>query len=262
MPTYYTVVQYVPDPVIDERMNIGVIVFGDGRLRARFLENWHRVRSFGGENISFIRTFVKDLDRMGEEDIRRVAETWQHSIQLTKPAGSLLTADKLLVDVSSRYLRGLTPPEKTYRSRQEAVALTRRRVKEALDLRLGKEGRQLIKVDYQIQGKFGSHEFDVGAGNGRPFFAARALSFEKPEESKALAREIEATAFAVSDVRKEEESIPLGVVVLPPKKENRDTYLAAVHVFRAVEAQVIEEVFLNEWADEMAEKVNVEWIRE
>jgi len=67
----------------------------------------------------------------------------------------------------------------------------------------------------------------VGAGNGRPFFAARALSFEASEESKVLTREIEATAWAVSDVRREDEALPLAVVVLPPKKVNRESFDAA-----------------------------------
>ena len=32
MATFYSVIQFVPDPVADERMNAGVVVFGNGRI--------------------------------------------------------------------------------------------------------------------------------------------------------------------------------------------------------------------------------------
>src|SRR5579885_3191655 len=40
MASFYTVVQYVPDPVADERINAGVIVFSRDRVAARFVKNW------------------------------------------------------------------------------------------------------------------------------------------------------------------------------------------------------------------------------
>jgi hypothetical protein len=36
MVCYYTIVQYYPDPIADERINIGVMVFGDDQVRSRF----------------------------------------------------------------------------------------------------------------------------------------------------------------------------------------------------------------------------------
>ena len=35
MAAYYTVVQYVPDPVADERINVGVVGFARGRVLVR-----------------------------------------------------------------------------------------------------------------------------------------------------------------------------------------------------------------------------------
>jgi len=45
--------------VIDERINTGVIVFGDGRLQTRFLRDWRRVRQFGSEDITFLLDFAE-----------------------------------------------------------------------------------------------------------------------------------------------------------------------------------------------------------
>ncbi|HQU44959.1 MAG TPA: DUF3037 domain-containing protein [Pirellulales bacterium] len=41
MASFYSVVQYVPDAVRDERINIGVLTFGDGRVRHLFVDASH-----------------------------------------------------------------------------------------------------------------------------------------------------------------------------------------------------------------------------
>jgi len=51
MTPYYTVVQCVPDPIAGERINIGVIVLGEGRLSCRFVRTWRRVAQFAREDI-------------------------------------------------------------------------------------------------------------------------------------------------------------------------------------------------------------------
>src|SRR4051794_19732972 len=115
MPAFYSVVRYVPDVVANERLNIGVLVFGDGRVRSQFLENWSRVRSFGAENIGFLKAFACDVAKMSEEDVRRISETWMHSIQLTQPAGSLFSPNDLLVDAAGRFLRQSESVGREYR---------------------------------------------------------------------------------------------------------------------------------------------------
>jgi hypothetical protein len=45
MPARYSVIQYLPDPATDERINFGVLAFGDGdHLYARFVRNWSFLR--------------------------------------------------------------------------------------------------------------------------------------------------------------------------------------------------------------------------
>ncbi len=59
MASFYTVVQYVPDPVTDERVNIGVIVAAEDTVQSRFLSNWRRVKQFGGTLESWLRTKLR-----------------------------------------------------------------------------------------------------------------------------------------------------------------------------------------------------------
>ena len=73
MPAFYSIVQYVPDPVIDERINVGVIVFGEGRVMSRFVDNWRRVRNFGSEGIAFLRKFADQAEQMSDRRERTKA---------------------------------------------------------------------------------------------------------------------------------------------------------------------------------------------
>jgi hypothetical protein len=253
MPAYYSVVQYVPDPVTDERINVGVIVFGDGHVASRFVDNWQRVRTFGGENIGFLRKFANEADQMTEAEIRKIAREWYHSVRLTEPAGSLLGRDDLLNDISSRYLRDWSPAQRTYRTRRQAVVLATNAVTVAVERACGEQAKGLIRNDYRLRGRTGKHPFDVTAVNGEPYFAARALSFEGSTESTSLLHAIESTNYALEDVR--DNGLPLAVVTLPPRHLVLDTYQEAVESFRDKGADVVEEGDIKDWAGTMAKLV-------
>jgi hypothetical protein len=259
MPVFYSVVQYVPDPARGERLNVGVIVFGEGRVHSRFVENWSRVRAFGEENIGFLRSFARHSDLLTEQQVRKIAGAWHASIQLTEPAGSLLSPADLLVDAASRYLRAASPQSRPYRTRKQAVTLARQTVREVVTNQLGPQAERLVKNNLSLAGPRGEHEFDVGARNGRPYFAARALSFEAARSSDLL-RQIESTEFAIEDVRREEHELPLAVVVLPPKEGLDDTlFQRAIGNFAELGANVIEEQDLPEWALNMASLLAEGW---
>ena len=127
MPSHYSIVQYVPDPITDERINVGVIVTGDGGgVRVRFLSHWQRARQFGLSDVSFIQEFARAIEmRQGELDLsqtqwsepvlRRLSSEWVRSIQFTEPRASLKDVDSLFEDrrpISARRRpsRPLLPP--------------------------------------------------------------------------------------------------------------------------------------------------------
>jgi len=125
MASHYTVVQYVPDPATDERINVGVLTYGDGQIRCRFLRDWRRVEQFGGEDIGFLRDLARDIQtaagaqptlfampgagRLDEETLRRMIGRWRNSVQFTPTRASLLKPAELLDDVAGRFLRESKP---------------------------------------------------------------------------------------------------------------------------------------------------------
>ena len=49
MPSRYSIIQYVPNPIADERIHIGVLAFDENLVKVSFLKNWQRVKDFGGD---------------------------------------------------------------------------------------------------------------------------------------------------------------------------------------------------------------------
>jgi len=271
MPSFYSVVQYVPDLVTDERVNVGAIAFdGAANIEVRFLENWKRVRSFAGTDIGFLEELAEDIQRatsdqlgletsdtgiprLNEDLIRRMADRWVNTIQLTEPRGSLLSVADLAEDVAHRFLREPKRRPKRFRNRRVAVTLTLESVEVALQSHLGRKVRKLVKRNEPIPGAFDNYRFDVAVKNGRIYYAADALSLEIPDAHK-LKNEIDLTAWAIDEVRRRDKALPLAVVAIGPNA-HQSGYEKLERVCKGLHAEMLSEELLPRWAEEMARRV-------
>lgn len=125
MPSKFSIIRYVPNPIAAEQINIGVVAFDANRIKARFLHSWDRVRAFGAEDPTFLRDFAETFSKeikvaqpllyeAGRPKlIERIAARWTHSIQFSEPRASLLSVDDLLKDIASRVLWLRSMPEET-----------------------------------------------------------------------------------------------------------------------------------------------------
>ena len=135
MASRYSIIQYVPNPIADERINIGVIVFDEKVIKVHFLNNWERLNSFAREDTQFLHDFayrMREASKNGllfpnddpnnvqsrVERLRKVARGWINSIQFTEPRGSLENIDSVFKDVISTYLVDEIPPQKNMRDDQ------------------------------------------------------------------------------------------------------------------------------------------------
>lgn len=270
MSSHYSVVQYVPDPVTGERINVGVVVFGDGGVRTRFLRDWRRVQQFGEEDVHFLRDFASRASdwgrpdipfpglgttiRLDEAGIREIAGRWMNSLQLTEPRSSLLSLDELLVDVAARFLRDPKRAHRGFRDHRAAAWLARRQIRAAIERVAGPGRANLVRTNAPVLGELDEHHFDVTVQNGELLLAAQGLSFEGPT-SRDLEKQLGETAWAITDVRARSRDVPLGVVVLPPKTKAK-IYDRALHVFDGLEAEVVVEgPQVEAWAERMARVV-------
>ena len=135
MSAFYSLIQYVPDLIRNERVNIGVVVFTEGYAETHFIENWTRVRQFGGD-VSSLQTVAKEIEKMRPAALRDAVSLWQQSIQFTAPAASLLDPDTLLIDIAQRCLIDPEKHEREYRDRHQAVVITKKHLASALEAKL------------------------------------------------------------------------------------------------------------------------------
>lgn len=256
MTSKYTVVQYVPNPTADERMNFGVIAWDRERARSRFVTDWRRLRFFGGENIKFLREFAERIDdltaaqlplpnvfpedTLDSERLQKFIGTWSHSIQFTQARGSLKNADALLDEAASTFLRPIAVRHTRGHDRRAAARDAYQGVFKVIHRRLPNKAQELVRQKEIVQGKYDKHKVDVALLNGRLYGAVQALSFEI-HDSELLDREIDSTAWSIDDMRKRFRRMPIAVYVLRPRtNEGAQKYAGAKTMFREIGASVIE----------------------
>jgi hypothetical protein len=122
MASFYSVIQYVPDPIADERINFGVFVFDEQEIRVRFLNNWKRIYCFGDENVEYLRDltlrienatdeglFIPDEALIAElslqERLLKISQEWQNVVQIMPPRKSLGELEVVLDEVSKLFLK-------------------------------------------------------------------------------------------------------------------------------------------------------------
>lgn len=270
MASRYSIIQYVPSSIADERINIGVLAFDEEQVKVHFLSRWDRVRCFGATgDISFLRDFAhrmqeavqKGLLFPGDEPsqqpkherLAKVAKGWINSIQFTEPAGSLAPLDSLLEDIAKNYLLEIVPEKRKLRDRQAAARVAASHIRHVVKQRFGDEkAKELIRTDYELTGGHKEHKFDVTVANGRPFLAAHGISFEiqTPETL------IDSLAFMILDVKASNAEFPLGIVALPPQKESHDykrlnnVYRKTTKTYEDLGARVLQEADVDSWVTE------------
>jgi len=282
MASRYSVIQYVPNPIADERINIGVLVFDEKIVKVHFLRSWERVKSFGKEDIKFLRDFADCMERASKKGLlfpnddpnngqsrvdrlRKVSRGWINSIQFTEPRGSLENVDSLFEDTINTYLVDEIPTEQNVRDRQSAKRIVTSSVKNRLKNRFGKEDAdKLFKKDADaiIKGVSDSHNFDVVVANGHPYLAAHGVSFEIRTHKETL----DALSWWIKDVKELDSSFPLAIVALPPKPEFPDysrlfdTYNHTKETYTNLGASVLGEEEFPGWTDHILEKVDLDLI--
>jgi hypothetical protein len=263
MPCYYTVIQYVPDPVSDERINIGVLVFDENAMHSRFLRNWQRVGVFGASDISFLKDFAKEvagrtaisstlpkLERISEENIRKIAGSWMNSIQFTEPRASILGTQEVMTQIVPLVLKQPTLKSR-YRDRRTASAKAYEHLEISLKSMVGARWEKYLYRNLVLDGVIDKHIFDVGVRNGKVVGAALGLSFEGPA-GKDLRKEVDAACWTVADTRDKNRALKISIITLPPKSHSK-TYDNARYVFSRLNADVVEESELSDWAHDVAQ---------
>ncbi|MBD2482915.1 DUF3037 domain-containing protein [Planktothrix sp. FACHB-1365] len=294
MVSRYSIIQYVPNPIADERINIGVVAFTDLEVRVQFLANWKRVRNFGMENINFLTNFAERMKETasrglvfpGDEEseipkherLTKIARGWMNSIQFTEPRPSLAPVDKLLQDIVEDFLvephNSLINRDKSYkdipinssipslykpkpRDRQQAARVATSSVKEAFKNWLGQENQEQFKT--LIKQKYELY------GKREKFKFDVAVANGNPYllaqglsfEINPPENSLQALSWSIENVKKYNEDLPIAVITLPPKEEDSPDYLERKNIY-----EQSTENYLYLGADVLQEHQVPDWIEQ
>ncbi|NJN21927.1 MAG: DUF3037 domain-containing protein [Leptolyngbya sp. RL_3_1] len=275
MVSRYSVIQYVPNPITDERINVGVLAFDDETVQVHFLSSWERVRCFGQrEDIAILKEFAQQMEEVAgsgllfpgdqsgptpkHERLLAVADGWRNSVQFTAPRGSLESVDDLLETMVQTYLLETNQRPKP-RDRQFAARLATTHVRNLLKQQFGKDAvKELLRTNYELSGHHKNHKFDVTVANGKPFFAAHGISFEV-QTSEAV---MDSLAWMIVDVKESMPELPLAVVALPPRPDVSDhrrlmkLYDSTTETYQDLGAKVLDETGMDTWVSQQIEQMN------
>lgn len=274
MPAFYSVLQYVPRPLADERINFGVVCFSDADVRVRVLSNWSRVERFFQTDVRFLKDFASRLHEATRQveaapgaplpaewtrtDLERMAQSLSHSIQLTTPKASLLSPDALLDSVYEDFVLEPSRRVSGARGRRDAKYELSTIVRGALEQRLvEKRAVRGLLHRSRLDGKAEEHPFDAIVGNGAPVFVAHALSFES-DATVPSEDHLRSLAFRIEDVKKLQPKLPFGIFSLPPSEDvevqhAQERFARARIILTSVDAQVIPESEFSEWVAPLAD---------
>lgn len=268
-PAFYSVVQFVPDSLRDERINIGVIVVDEtgSASAARFVRSWNRVQQFGKMDIDFVKQFVRDVEselspqlpleksatRWSRSRLVAFSAEWRNSIQISTPRASTLDVNSLIEDVYARFVREPASKPRGFRDRRAASSLALKSITKALT-QTKPDATKYVHPRSWLKGQFDEHQFDVVVQNGQPLVAAEGLSFEVPH-SADLVRDVDAIAWALDDVHRAKKGVRLAVIAIPPKGKSVE-YDRAHKIYKGLKAQFVVESEVEDWAEEIAALVN------
>ena len=253
MAAKYTVVQYVPRPLADERVNIGMIAWDDNGSIIRCTEDWSKAKVLGGDEVQLLKQILREVQAYvtsasprggrgsADELVGRLIARWEHKVQFTPERGSLRSAAELVKELSPVFLPAKLVRKPRGRTRRSAVSLALKTARKAATEVSPSKGAELVKPRYVAEGALDTHRFDLALANGTLLGAVNALSFEA-EFSASLAKDVDATAWAFDDLHKAHPSAPVGVFLLPPQSaDTRREYGRAVKIFEGLGASVFDE---------------------
>jgi hypothetical protein len=268
MTSYFSQIQYVPDPITGERINVGVVAIDAAGSAFQFVADWRRAAGFGGESVEFLREFAARAHENGSEwfvashsvdELKRKLGGWHNKIQFSEPMLSVKKRDELLADVAVRILHiepesgSVDPARPRCRGRDTAISWTAKSLGAAMKKRFGKPIKGLIQRDLIVSGEIESHEVHLGLKNGAFYGGVFALSFETGSP-RSQQRDTDAIAFALDDLNKKEAGLDVAVIVIPPNETSRP-FERAKHIFDSIDTPMLEEIELGDWSTQLVERL-------
>ncbi len=260
MPCHYVVIQYICDPIADERVNLGVLAYDEhGEWQLRMLDDWKRAERFTGITRGGLRRHGDDITEAltaasaPAQLIEKWLTQWEHSLQLSHPRGSLRSVEETVRTITEQVL--VEQAAKRQSSGRPALVRKARSSIEASLSRAQLSGltEQVLSGKQPVAGHAEPHEVDLALRNGHLLMAARALAFSA-RRSTYMEYEVSDTAWTVRDLQELDDGPEFAVLLSPPQDKDRPDYQRALSLFGELNAEVVFPPGLERWADRTVER--------
>ena len=262
MTSYYSVIQFVPDIIADEKINLGVIAWDENSASSRIVGDWRRITSFAHGDTKFLREFEDQFQKfsgvqmslpsIGKDgaitisSLETIIREWQRCIQFTTARASIKSKESLLEDIYPIFVK--TRPQKVRgTAKRRALTIASNIFNDELSKILTLDPSSYIHNREILAGKLDNHTFDIVIRNGKLISAVNTMSFGIADSAK-LSREIDATAWALDDVKKKHPKLPLCIFALDKKNANDAMLQRAQKVFTGLDAVFVGESKFKSWA--------------
>ncbi len=286
MKCQYTVIQCVPDPIANERINVGVVVIADTGIVSRFISDWRRVKQFVQGDINYVKDFADHFEMLvrkqvlpsdevqaplsilrqwtfNQQTLETMVSEWENSIQFTalRPAN---TDPHILIDkLDAIFLKRPNKPLRQEHGKREAIKFVENSLRSALAPRLSeRQIDKLVHTHLATTGKLAKHlKVDVAVKNGHLLAATQAVAFSQ-NDLNAIDEDVSKALLTLRDIRDLDSSIKVGFAVTPPRigQANRMTIEARLVDARwscqQLGAAVITHENVDEWSNEVVSRVH------
>ena len=255
MATNYTVVQYVPDPVADERVNVGIIAWNETEIKLHFVSDFKRAQRLG--NVSMLPAIdqVKDylleieaqpFDGSTAERIKTMVQESYNLIQFRPISITRSAPSAAVVELSSTFLK----------EQNRAVARTRRgsawvnnlfiRKAETVVQKVWGSTAATVDIDHifkphaSIEGDLTQHKTSFALQNG----VLRLVGLADSMETQVSAEKQGKVMFDAQDLRRANRNVLMTCLLLPPRDPNEraiETYRNTVGLLHKLDIVTMEE---------------------
>ena len=254
---YYSIIRFIPNPVREEALNLGVILvgrdvqFADYRMLARTKT---RMRLLAPRfDVRLIESFEDDLrslvGRRGFQlrlegsstslaltGLRQISETHANQLQFTPPRTYLASEpEAALDDLFEEFVR----PRRLARGPRGVV--DRRQIRNTIVQAFARWelDPQAHPARVNVQGESGTHLFDYGLRNGSVRVAIHAVSFQMTMAEDVILQR-DHVAWAAYDIHQRDRNFPIVAVVSPPLAQNRRIFEESERMFESVHVTRVE----------------------
>ncbi len=230
----YTVVKFIPDPVKDERVNIGVIVLGDdGSCKSKFVKNFNFIKKiYSISDVDLLEFVLSNYDyNKSKQDVNLLQKLYENSIRdhrIKVESPRAINSNSILVAVDELFLQMISIPEKQHIS--NALTDLDNKITKILYKKI-KMQRRFVKRHHCVSGKKTNSKYDYVFMNGHVTNILQRISFDILNKDHAL-QKVKSFVYDSIDIHEKLDNITC-VAYVPTPKKICEQHVEAVEVLKS-----------------------------